>query len=186
MIDTAYILAGGRSRRMGTDKLFIECEGSSLLGRTVQTCRWVFAVVKLVAKQSGKLGQFDCEIVLDWPHADGPLAGVVAALEDCAQECCFVTAADLYDLDQAIITRLINSYNGEQYFGLQEAIGGQPLCGIYHRSALPHLMSQGKAGVWRMQEIIKGLDHEMLPVDRQRWRNINRPCDLTMIGSDHD
>lgn len=186
MIDTVYILAGGRSRRMGQDKLFVESEGMSLLGRTVQTCRSVFPEVKLVAKQPGKLGQFGCEIVLDWPHADGPLAGVVAALENCSQECCFVTAADLYDLDQKVITRLINSYNGEQYFGLQEASGGQPLCGIYHRSALPHLISQGNHGKWRMLEIIDGLDHGMLPVDRKHWRNINRPCDLTAIGNDHD
>ncbi|MDH3890006.1 MAG: molybdenum cofactor guanylyltransferase [candidate division Zixibacteria bacterium] len=185
MIDTVYILAGGQSRRMGQDKLLMECDGLSFLSRTVQTCRPVFSEVKLVAKQPGKFGQFENEIIYDWPHADGPLAGVVAALEDCRQECCFVTAADLYDLDSEIFGRLIKSYHGEQYFGLLETNGIQPLCGIYHRSALPYLVSQGRAGERCMRKIIAGLDHDMLPVDRRQWRNINRPGDLMAIGDNN-
>jgi molybdopterin-guanine dinucleotide biosynthesis protein A len=183
MINRSYILAGGQSQRLGQDKLFVDCDGTSLLGRTIQTCRSLFPEVKLVAKRADKLEKLGCEVVLDWPQADGPLAGVVAALEDCSQESCFVTAADLYDLDSEIVERLIESYNGEQYFGLQEAGGGQPLCGIYHRSALTHLVSCGQAGVWRMKEIVSGLDHGMLPIDRGQWRNINIPSDLDSIGA---
>ena len=185
MIDTAYILAGGRSRRLGRDKRFLECGGDSLLMRTVKSCREVLPNVKLVAKQVGALNKSGCEIVLDWPHADGPLAGVIAALEDCAKDCCFVTAVDLYDLDQEIISRLIKSYSGEQYFGIQEPNGGQPLCGVYDRSALHFLMLQGKAGKYQMRDAIAGLECGWLESPVSPWRNINAPDDLNSIGYTH-
>jgi molybdopterin-guanine dinucleotide biosynthesis protein A len=50
----AYVLAGGGSRRMGVDKLFLHIGGRSLLERTIATCEVCFKQVRLVAGQSAK------------------------------------------------------------------------------------------------------------------------------------
>ena len=184
-IDSAYILAGGQSRRMGRDKLFLDCGGEPLLMRTLGICREAFASVTLVARTRAKFKSLDCEVLLDNPQAHGPLAGVIAAIEDCAQECCFITAADLYDLDVQIIDRLRASYSGEQYLGLCESDLPQPLCGIYHKSALLHLQRRAAVGQFRMIEAIVGLEHRLLPIGSETWRNINCPSDLVGIGVRH-
>lgn len=184
-IDSAYILAGGKSRRMGRDKLYIDCGGEPLLIRTIRSCRKKFAAVSLVAGEVAKFEALGCRVLRDWPQAAGPMAGVVAALDDCPQDCCFITAADLYDLDALLIERLLSSYRGEQYLGLREAGLPQPLCGIYHRSALPHLKKRAAAGDFRMIEALAGLEHRLLTIEREVWRNINRPGDLDDIGVGH-
>ena len=184
-IDSAYILAGGQSRRMGRDKLFLKCGDEPMLMRTIRICRDAFATVTLVARSRAKFESLGCTVLLDNPQAQGPLAGVIAALEECTEECCFVTAADLYDLDTQIIDRLCASYRGEQYLGLRESDLPQPLCGIYHRSALPHLKRRAAVGQFRMIEAIAGLEHRMLPIGNENWQNINCPSDLNDIGVRH-
>ncbi len=181
-IDSAYILAGGQSRRMGRDKLFMDCGGEPLLTRTLGICREAFASVTLVARTRAKFKSLGCTVLLDNPRAQGPMAGVIAVLENCAQECCFITAADLYDLNTQIIDRLCASYRGEQYLGLRESDLPQPLCGIYHKSALSHLKRQAAGGQFRMIEAIAGLKHRLLPTASEKWRNINCPSDLNGIG----
>ncbi len=184
-IDSAYILTGGQSRRMGRDKLFLDCSGEPLLMHAVGICREAFASVTLVARSSDKFKSLGCEVLLDNPQAQGPLAGVIAALEDCAQECCFITAADLYDLDTRIIDHLCASYDAEQYLGLRESDRPQPLCGIYHKSALMHLKRRAAGGQFRMIEAIAGLEHRLLSIENENWRNINCPNDLVGIGVRH-
>ncbi|MFQ5608576.1 MAG: molybdenum cofactor guanylyltransferase, partial [Candidatus Zixiibacteriota bacterium] len=98
VVRSAYVLAGGQSRRMSGDKLFLEINGKSLLKRTLEVCRSRFDEVWIVAKESEKFAGLDYPVVIDWPGADGPLAGIIAALSDCTESACFVTAADLYDL----------------------------------------------------------------------------------------
>jgi molybdopterin-guanine dinucleotide biosynthesis protein A len=168
---------------MGRDKLFLEIGGAPLLMRTVRSCRRKFATVTLVAGALKKLEKLGCRVLLDWPRAAGPMAGIIAALEDCPDQVCFVTAADLYDLDGRVIERLVSAYRGEQYVGLSEAGLPQPLCGLYHRSALPHLTKRAADGDFRMIEALAGLKHRLLQTDDMIWRNINRPGDLDGIGA---
>jgi molybdopterin-guanine dinucleotide biosynthesis protein A len=180
----AYVLAGGGSRRMGTDKLFIEINGQSLLARTAATCEAYFRQVKLVAGQSDKFLSLGYPVVLDSPKARGPVAGVIAALEDCDDDCCFVTAADLIDLRADVIASLITQYRGQQYLGLIEPRGLQPLCGVYHKSSLGVFYRCAQDGEFRVAEALNRLDHDGIALPSGRWRNINSREDLATGGVD--
>jgi len=46
---TAFILAGGRSRRMGQDKAFLELGGRTLLSRALDLANAVAPTVRIVA-----------------------------------------------------------------------------------------------------------------------------------------
>jgi len=183
-IENAYILAGGQSRRMGYDKLMNDCvDGMTLVQRTLTTCRRHFRWVKLVGKCTQQFRGIDSEMVFDFEGAEGPLAGVIAALQDCSLSACFVTAADLFDLDSTIVNKLLEEYSGEQYLGLQESGAPQPLCGIYNKSALPVLIKHAEMSVYRMQDAVAAFESvRLLPVVGERWRNINEPTDWAEIG----
>ena len=174
----AYVLAGGSSRRMDADKLFLKIGGKSLLERTIATCEASFKQVKLVAGHSAKFSSLGYAVVLDSPRACGPMAGVIAALEDCDTDSCFVTAADLVDLSAEIIYSLVTRYRGEQYLGLIETNGVQPLCGIYHKSSLEVFYRCAQNNEFCMAAAMKTLSHGGIVLPPGQWRNINCPDDL--------
>jgi molybdopterin-guanine dinucleotide biosynthesis protein A len=178
----AYILAGGKSRRMGQDKLFAEACGQTLIGRVVLTCRSRFESVKLVAKDVDRFDSLPYEVVIDWPHAQGPLAGIISALLDCPDEACFISAADLYDLSSDTIDSLIGNYRGEDYLGVSENGRIQPLCGIYGQSALDRLQAQALDGEYGAIKAVEGLNARTIDVAVTQWRNINTRTDLESIG----
>ena len=48
---TAFVLAGGKSARMGMDKAFVEFEGGTLLVRALDLARSVTADVRIVGRR---------------------------------------------------------------------------------------------------------------------------------------
>lgn len=178
----AYVLAGGSSRRMRVDKLFLQIGGQSLLERAIATCEPCFRQVRLVAGQSDRFSSLDYTVVLDSPRASGPMAGVIAALEDCETDSCFLTAADLFDLSAEVIESLVDQYRGQQYLGVKESSGLQPLCGIYHRSSLGAFYRCAQNGKYRMADALNELKSDGVALPSGQWRNINSPEDLAVGG----
>jgi len=176
----AYILAGGKSRRLGVNKLHVRIDGRSLLERTLAVCVSCFDTVKLVTASRTEFVLPGCEIVLDSPAARGPMAGVIAALEDCQTEYCFLTAADLPDLSTAIIKTLDSRCRDLQYIGVMESGGLQPLCGFYNRSALQILLDAAKRGEYSLNKTMRFLRYEGIVPRSAQWRNINHPQDLAL------
>jgi molybdopterin-guanine dinucleotide biosynthesis protein A len=181
----AYVLAGGKSRRMGFDKLILQIDGQSLLERTVAVCKHCFRQVKLVAGKSAGLSLPGHEVVPDSPRAEGPMAGVIASLEDCREDCCFITAADLIDLNADMIESLVSRYSGQHYLGFAEAGGLQPLCGIYHKLSLERFYKSARDGEFSVSRVVERINHDSIFVPSTRWRNINCPEDLA-IGERND
>lgn len=169
---------------MGEDKLFLQIGDQTLLARTIATCEECCEKVKLVAGNPARLSTLGIEVVPDSPVARGPMAGIIAALEDSYSDVCFVTAADLPDLNKTIIESLIARYGGQQYFGLMESGGLQPLCGIYGGSSLDAFYRFAREGNFSVAAAVESLDYEALALPSIRWRNINYPEDLAAGGRD--
>jgi len=153
--------------------------------RKTAKCAASFDQVKLVAPKVGKLSELGYPVVLDSPRAAGPMAGVIAAIEDCRSENCFVTAADLFDLRAEVVALLVSQYRGQQYFGLKEPLGIQPLCGIYHKSALTVLRARADQGQFGMADALKQMDTDSIALPPGQWRNINYPEDLVAVEGYH-
>jgi molybdopterin-guanine dinucleotide biosynthesis protein A len=110
------------------------------------------------------------------------MAGVIAALEDCETDSCFLTAADLFDLSAEVIASLVAQYRGQQYLGVIESNGLQPLCGIYHTSSLGAFYRCAQNGEYRMAEALNELNFGGVALPSGQWRNINSPEDLAVEG----
>src|ERR1700747_2237364 len=79
-----YVLAGGGSTRFGRDKALVEVGETPMLGRMIELLRRVTKEVKIVAT-ANKYGAFGATMVEDhWP-GEGPLGGIITALEDAAR-----------------------------------------------------------------------------------------------------
>src|SRR5271168_1377463 len=79
---TAYILAGGRSSRMGRDKAMLSLAGKTLLDRAVRTARSVAREVVLLGDRQDLQGAD--RAIADLHPGCGPVGGMETALRDLA------------------------------------------------------------------------------------------------------
>lgn len=111
---TAFVLAGGKSTRMGSDKALLEFDGRTLLSRAMEVARIVAEEVIILGSREkyGDLGP----VVEDIYPERGPLGGIHAALSATRTELNLVVAVDVpfvppeflqYLVDQARISRAL-------------------------------------------------------------------------------
>lgn len=139
MTRAAFILAGGRSRRMGRDKALLEIEGEPLAARVARIAAEAAGRAVLVAPAAlyGRLG-YPC---LDerFPGL-GPLSGLDAALRSGLATWCLLLACDMPGLDAPSLRRLLDTADNS---GCDAAVtvsaGGrpEPLCAVYHVRLAP-------------------------------------------------
>src|SRR5207244_11014236 len=78
---TAVLLAGGESRRMGTEKATIVFNGEPLWQRQIKLLRHLGPENILVSARAERSWRAaDTEVVLDQPPSRGPISGLTAAL----------------------------------------------------------------------------------------------------------
>src|SRR5258706_4459591 len=103
---TAFILAGGRSTRMGTDKAFVAYEGRTLLARALDLARSVTPNVRIVGSQE-KFASF-APVVEDVFYDCGPLGGIHAALQTSETELNLMLAVDTPFVPSGFLQYLIS------------------------------------------------------------------------------
>ena len=75
---TAFVLAGGKSTRMGTDKAFVTLDGRTLVARALDVARSVTSDVRIVGEPR-RFAAFAPVVEDEFPGC-GPLGGIHAAL----------------------------------------------------------------------------------------------------------
>jgi molybdopterin-guanine dinucleotide biosynthesis protein A len=131
---SAFILAGGKSTRMGTDKAFAPLSGRTLLARMLDAARSLTPNVYIVGDRT-KYAAF-ATVVEDVFPGCGPLGGIHAALRSTSTDLNVVLAVDTpfvsLALLQFLVTRARNSPASLVTVPLANN-GLQPLCAVYRR-----------------------------------------------------
>lgn len=185
---TVVILAGGKSTRMGRDKLALPVSGGTLLTRAAERYGAVFDRVVLSVGDGGERDVPGAETVRDIYPGCGPLAGLHAALT--AMGCdVFLTAADMPYSDPGAALRLAELCGGADACVLTDATGRpEPLFAFYRAGVLPAaeaLLAVGRHSMRALLDSVKvkyvspqqlgGLWSEKLTV------NINEPSDYEKL-----
>jgi molybdopterin-guanine dinucleotide biosynthesis protein A len=134
---TAFVLAGGKSSRMGTDKAFLDFKSQSLLERALHTLRAVTPEVMIVGQRT-KFEKF-APVVEDVFLERGPLGGIHAALTASATDLNLMLAVDLPFIDMRFLKFLVKrAHATDALVILPRAAGGlQPLCSVFRREVQP-------------------------------------------------
>jgi len=127
-----FILAGGKSTRMGADKAFVVLEGRTLLARALEVARAVTTDMRIVG-DAGKFAAF-APVVEDVFRGCGPLGGIHAALRASAAELNLMLAVDLPFVSPKLLEFVVERARGSAAVVTVARVGGwQPLCGVYRR-----------------------------------------------------
>ncbi|MGA8811413.1 MAG: molybdenum cofactor guanylyltransferase [Candidatus Sulfotelmatobacter sp.] len=131
---TAFILAGGKSTRMGANKAFVQLQGRSLLERTLDMARSATSQVCIVGSRE-KFARF-APLVEDIFRNCGPLGGIHAALRASTTDVNLMLAVDMPFVPSAFLKYLIQQARDSPGATavLPRSNGRwQPLCAIYRR-----------------------------------------------------
>lgn len=180
---SAFILAGGQSKRFGYDKLLAQIGDTSLLDNTITVFSKLFKNVIIVAKDITKFSDYHIPILLDDPVAKGPMSGIIAALKHCPTDYCFLSASDFWGIKPDIIYHLYNTYNNEDFLGY--SINGriQPLFGIYKKSSLKSIQRAAEKGKYSLVDVLESFNSRYVQIRLENWRNVNYPSDLKNLRS---
>jgi molybdopterin-guanine dinucleotide biosynthesis protein A len=185
---TAFILAGGKSSRMGTDKAFLELKGRTLLQRALDTIRVLTPEAIIVGERSKFVGLGT--VVEDVFRDRGPLGGIHAALSATATDLNLILAVDLPFLEAAFLKYLLKQAEAtDALVTLPRAAGGwQPLCAVYRKAfgaIAEHSLLQGRNKIDPLFSEIKthAIDESELArrgFSPAMFRNVNTPEELAL------
>ena len=188
---TAIILAGGRSRRMGRDKLMLPQNGATVLETAVKRFSEKFDRVFLSVDRAGRYPDIPVPHVVDLFPACGPLAGLQAGLEAAGEDGVFLAAADLPFSDPETALRMIEVCGEHEICVMRDERGRfEPLFGWYAVSVLPRAEKLLESGKRAMTELFEVSDTLVLsaaelgiPEDSRMLANMNLPEDYEeLIG----
>ncbi|HYZ85181.1 MAG TPA: molybdenum cofactor guanylyltransferase, partial [Bryobacteraceae bacterium] len=102
---SGWILAGGLSKRLGQDKALLPFEGQPLVLRTVNLVRQVTGNATIVGR-AAVFKQIGIAAMDDHRQAEGPLAGIITALEVTESEWNLFCPCDLPRLDVRLLEHI--------------------------------------------------------------------------------
>ncbi len=189
----AYVLAGGKSTRMGADKAFLELGGTTLLARALDLARSVAHGACIVGDPQ-KFGAF-APAVEDVFHDQGPLAGIHAALQASSAELNLVLAVDLPFVEAKFLKYLAAQARATPaVVTVPRAAGGwQPLCAVYRRSFAEVAERSLRAGRNKIDRLfaevetraLEETDLSRLGFSAEMFRNLNTREELARAQHSH-
>ncbi len=184
---TAFILAGGKSSRMGTDKAFVTFEGGTLLARALDVARTVTGNVHIVGDR-GKFAAFAPVVEDEFPGC-GPLGGIHAALRASNSELNLILAVDLPFVTPARLQFLVDQARDAADATItvpRTSHGWQPLCAVYRRRFASLAETALRSGGYKIDALFSEVQTRAISEEELRgagfaaeaFRNLNTPQDL--------
>jgi molybdopterin-guanine dinucleotide biosynthesis protein A len=205
-----FVLAGGRSTRMGQDKALLSLAGRSLLDLALNKLRALpLAGAPRIAAARSDLSAH-AAVIADLHPGCGPLSGIEAALAASACPLNVFLPVDIPLLPSHFLLWMLQRAEITGALVTVPCVSGwpQPLCAVYHRDLLGHITASLRAGDHKVMPVVKAaargqsaahnidVFHVELvaaanaqmpgfsPLPLYRWfHNCNTPEDMAAVGN---
>lgn len=149
---TPIILAGGKSRRMGTNKSFVLLGGKPMIEVVLDKISPLFTQPPLLVTNTPQLYAYlGVAMVGDIIKDKGPLGGIHAGLTASKTESNFVFGCDMPFLQASLINYMLEKSGQEDLFIPHYGECLEPLHAIYSKSCLPAIEEQLAKGSLKIQ-----------------------------------
>ncbi len=182
------VLAGGKSRRMGSDKALLRQNGQTQLSLAVALLETqlerVFVSTTAAQADDAERSQFDR--IVDRYDNMGPVAGILSAMDKNAEVSWLVLACDLPNIDAATIAYLLDNCSPDHpataYRSTYDDLP-EPLCAIWRPEARKIIDSFVEQDMICPRKILIRSDTQLLSQPNPAaLHNINTPEDLAGTG----
>ena len=196
-----FLLAGGMSTRMGTDKAFLNFDGRTLLDRALMVMQTVCNRVAIVgdpAKFANCFANYDAgSVIADIFPGCGPLAGIHSALAHSVAEFNLMLAVDMPFVTAELLSFLFAAAEKNAAVVTVPRVtaspatvaavndGLQPLCAVYRRDFAAAAERALQAGSYKIDALFSSVSTHVIEAaelaaagfSARNFFNVNTPQD---------
>lgn len=188
------ILAGGKSRRLGTDKTIVKLGASRLVDITLETLSSVVDSVVIVTNSPQLFEGLPARVTTDIQPGIGPLGGILSGLLLVKQEHALVVACDMPFLNVGLLRYMARQV--ESYDIVMPRVGSnlEPLHAIYSRRCIEPMRRLLASNDLKIIDIVNEVrvryieesEIDLFDPSRLTFFNINTPDDLEIARAEYD
>jgi molybdopterin-guanine dinucleotide biosynthesis protein A len=148
-----FVLAGGRSSRMGRDKALLEFGGRPLVALAVERLRYVCSAVSILGDRAD-LAEY-AQVLGDERAGVGPMGGIETALDHSKHSWNLFVPVDMPFLPVALLEKWVSEVLKEEKRGVRASVMSldgvlQPMPCLLHRELAPPLKAAVTGGQYRI------------------------------------
>lgn len=181
----AVILAGGKSRRMGSNKAELELGGVRFLDKLVYELSG-FPELLVSVDDPEKHPGWRYPMVGDLFPGSGPMGGLHAALQGCSSDALAAVPCDVPLFSKAMAEEMCRCLDAETDAVIAVTEDGRehPLCGVYKKSCCSVLQQCLQERNYRMRDALAKLSVKRYQPGKHSWRlqNVNTPEEFRKLG----
>ena len=171
-----FVLAGGRSSRMGSDKALLPIGEVNLLQLTLARAREAAPKTVIVGSRE-RYAQYG-DVIADLIPGCGPLSGIHAALSTTQSELNLLLSVDMPLMSPDFLHWLLQMAAAcDELAVVPEAEGRtQPLCSVFRRQALGEVECALRTGEYKVDRLFTVLPTRL--ISEIDWRAAGFPPDI--------
>lgn len=180
-----FILAGGKSGRLGRDKAFLRYRGSPLIELARRCLESAGLPVTVVADSRKRFRSLGLPVLVDRVSGTGPLGAVFTALTASRSQDNYFIPCDTPLVSPRLYRILARAGRDFDVVVPRDAAGGlHPLCAYYSRNAADPIRRLLEAGARRVDSVLEAEDLRVHVLPAVEWKlpdegflNVNTPAD---------
>lgn len=185
------ILAGGKSRRMGRDKAFVELAGTPMIQWVITAVAQCPGVAFIISNEPEKFTSFGLPVYPDVIPGMGPLSGLHTAFAVTGADRVMIAPCDLPLVSADVIQLILNYPDGGAEAVIPLVDGReQGLLAVYARSGIERYAGRIATASIMFDEFRRGVRRIFITEDELRvadldlrsFLNVNAPEDIEMAA----
>ena len=183
---SGFILAGGKSNRMGTDKALLMVHNEPLLKRMISLIKPFCNTIAISGHKADYIG-FNTEIVPDLFSGCGPISGILSSLKHSSTEWNLFVSVDVPFINRDLIQYLI-SQTGEFDCIIPKHDGRvEPLIGLYNQQIIPVVEGMIESKDYKLMRLLSEINTCYVDCTDMKkqfpliFTNINSPDDYHLF-----
>lgn len=181
---SAYILAGGKSSRMGEDKGLLLLMERPLISYIIEEIKKITEDITIITSNN-KYQKFHCRTIEDHFLERGPAAGVDTALQDAKHPTIFITGCDMPLLDAESISLLVKKSRFSEITMVKNKDFIEPMFTIYQKACKNKWRELLLNHTLKLSNFFSHFDTNFVDADAflisnpHLFFNVNTPIDLS-------
>jgi len=181
-----YIIAGGKSSRMGTEKGLVQLGEHNFIEKILLTAKKISSHIVIVSNNDA-FKYLPFLVIEDDVKNQGPLRGIATALKHSQHNKNIVLSCDIPLINENVLLYLQNHHDKFDITVVKHQGSAEPLCGIYNKSCLSKIEELLNNEEFSIYKALANFNTQYLNIDKEEFfsplllSNINSPAELEKI-----
>ena len=156
---TAVVLAGGKSTRMGKDKITLDIHGTPLIDLVIEQLKPMFEDIIVSTSDKNLQMNGGARMVTDRFDDAGPIGGIASSIPEAEFHRIFVTACDIPVINHLLVARMLRLIREHDVVVPRSPEGYlEPLHAVYTKDTYPILETLIHSGGRRIRKLYDQVD----------------------------